>query len=330
MGKIRAKFLSGQPVKECWKCFDRESGERFSMRHAINRDFSNRIPEDVSHGITEPELPAMPVKFDIRFSNVCNFRCRTCWHGSSSKWFADGTRIGLTVGPTAEIRSFDSVEAATDQLAPALPALEELYFAGGEPLITNEHYALLNMLVARGLTGVRLSYNTNLSMLEHRGNSVLALWNRFPDVWVSASVDAAGEQGELIRKDFRWERFVRNIQELRSTCPHIKLKYRVTVSALNIFYLTDLFDALIERCGASPAEIDLHCLQEPGFYSIRVLTPRLKRSLGRSFQAYGRSLKRRTSADDAEKLATQMANVRRHMLEKDRLRACRNSVMQSV
>ena len=40
--------------------------------------------------------------------------------------------------------------------------VEEIYFAGGEPLVMQEHYTILEKLIEAGRTDVRLRYNTYL------------------------------------------------------------------------------------------------------------------------------------------------------------------------
>ena len=37
LDEIRRCFLNEQPVKACWKCFDRDAGENYSMRQQVNR-----------------------------------------------------------------------------------------------------------------------------------------------------------------------------------------------------------------------------------------------------------------------------------------------------
>lgn len=281
LAEIRQRMVAGERLTECWKCHDREDAGMGSLRTQLNRHFASHLARAAAG-----EATALPVAFDIRFSNLCNFRCRTCWHASSSRWFVDARKLGTAVADQAEIRSFDSVEVMMAELEPALPMLEELYFAGGEPLLMPEHHHLLRVLADRGLTHVRLRYNTNLSETAFRGESLLDLWRKFPRVHVAASVDAAGEAGELIRKEQRWEGFVANANRLQAACPHVDLRYETTVSALNILYLSDMLAELIERCAARPMQFGFHVLQEPRHYSIQVLPDGLKRQAAKTLRRF--------------------------------------------
>ena len=315
MQDVRQRFLAGKKLKECWKCFEHERSNLRSMRAVMNHTFADHLDAIVEIGGRDAPS-SMPVAFDIRFTNLCNLRCRTCWHGSSSKWFSDAKKLGSQQGDAAEIRSFDNVEAMMEQLAPALPLLEELYFAGGEPLLMEEHYILLRTLVERGQTHVKLRYNTNLSVTRFKGSSILDLWNKFEHVAVKASIDAAGSRGELIRKDLDWEGFVANVQALSKECPRVDFGYETTVSALNVLDLPDLFQELINRCEASPKQFSMHVLQEPGHYRVHVLPRALRKKAARQLASFVAGLRRGPyQADELTQFEERVARLRAHILD---------------
>lgn len=274
--EIRRKFASGERVDGCWKCYDREDNEGSSVRLDANRrhaDWLNRFSKADDLVSAAPEYP---VTYDLRPSNLCNLSCRTCWHGASSSWFKDGLAMGVTAGPTAEIRSYKNGQEILNDIGPALDAVEEMYFAGGEPLMMEEHYSLLSELAAIGRSDISLKYNTNLTRTTFRGQSIFDLWAQFDNVEVDVSVDAAYEKGDLIRNGFNWQRFVDNVSKLRTNCPNVRINFGITVSALNVLYLAELFDALIAHCGARPGDFVTHSLQSPALYRTQVLPRELK------------------------------------------------------
>ncbi len=312
MAAIRDSFRAGQPVEGCWKCVDRERTEGHSLR-LDNLAVAGLMPEPVG-GV--PTASPFPRTLDLRFSNLCNFRCRTCWHGASSKWFADGKAIGLLAGDTAELRSFADLDDAVGQIAGGLHDLRVLYFAGGEPLLMPEHHALLERLIAGGRTDVALSYNTNLSVTAFRGRSILDLWAQFPRLRIEASVDGAGARGAFIRKDFDWPSFVANVAAIRRACPHAIISFGVTVSVFNVMTLTDLLAALAAACAASPDSVHLHSLQEPLFYRTQILPRAMKQRAAGSIAA----LIARTAhaASPGQRLLTQrLMGVVRYMNAED-------------
>ncbi|WP_419909870.1 twitch domain-containing radical SAM protein [Hoeflea sp.] len=286
LADVREAFLENRPLEACRKCFDREAHEGASLRLESNQVFSRWIKRYEAGSDSGPKPPRHPVSYDLRFSNLCNFKCRSCWHGASSKWYSDGKAIGVTMADKAEINSFRSVDDFLDQVGEGLGEVERIYFAGGEPLMMSEHYALLEKLVSLEHTDVALAYNTNMSVNAFRGQSIFDLWRKFPNVVVAASVDAAGDLGAMVRKGFDWDVFASNIHTLRDECPHVDLEFGVTVSVLNILHLRTLLEKLRVELGASPGSIFLHSLQEPEFYRTQILPFHLKRKVSEELEAY--------------------------------------------
>jgi len=264
--KVREKFLTGEPDKRCFNCIQREAAGAKSLRQETFEKFPNtKIEEKVTS----------PIYFDIRFSNVCNFRCRTCWHGASSKWFQDAKILGTNIAEKAIINNVDDFDAFIKKCGFALLNAEEFYFAGGEPLVTEQHYLLLNWLIANGATKARLRYNTNFSKLKFKDYDVLDLWSHFSEVEVMASIDAAEDLGEYIRKELDWNTFLQNREKIRAS-QHIKFKLSPTVSILNILHLPDLYELAIHQNLIAPEDLYLNILEYPGYYNIQILPPMQK------------------------------------------------------
>ncbi|RWC10674.1 MAG: twitch domain-containing radical SAM protein [Mesorhizobium sp.] len=284
--QIRHRFARQEPVGQCWKCFDRDEREGDSLRQQMNRQFSAWHRRLASADEPFAAAPASRAALDVRFSNLCNFKCRSCWHGASSKWFTDGRAIGVTAGDKAEIKSFASATEMMDQMSGWIDNIESIYFAGGEPLLMEEHYRLLDALIEAGRTHVSLRYNTNMSVTGLGGRSIFQLWNAFENVSVQASVDDTGARGALIRHGFDWPLFVDNIIRLRRECPGVDLEFGITVSALNVSTLVELLDALRHECEARASEIHMHSLQEPKFMRTQVLPQRQKRKIEQKLRSF--------------------------------------------
>src|SRR5262249_25017179 len=117
---------------------------------------------------------------------------------------------------------------------PHLETAEEINFAGGEPLLSKDHFEILHLLVEGGRFGVRLSYNTNLSVLNYKGVFFPDVWCRFASVRVSVSLDAIGARGESLRKGKIWNNFEANLRRLWEYKDAIALGFTVTVSVFNV------------------------------------------------------------------------------------------------
>ncbi|MEN0001551.1 MAG: twitch domain-containing radical SAM protein [Pseudomonadota bacterium] len=313
--QIREAFTAGTIPEACRKCVDREASEGASLRTQSNGRFSDWLDKIAEADDPMHIAPKAPAAYDLRFSNLCNFKCRSCWHGASSKWYADGKAIGVTMADKAEIVSFASVDDFLGQIGAGLGHVESIYFAGGEPLIMPEHYALLERLVALGRTDVHLSYNTNMSRTAFRDQSIFALWKHFPKLDVTASVDARGARGAFVRSGFDWENFVANVGALRREVPHADIKFGITVSVLNALELTTLIEALIDACDAPYSAFDLHSLQDPPIYRTQILPARLKAQMARDVTAFVGTLNQ--SDPDFDALSEKLAGIVRYMQADD-------------
>ena len=88
MRDVRSKMLAGEKIKGCNRCYEQEESGFFSMRMSANKHFGHHI------GLTDnPEPPMKMIYWDIRFSNLCNLRCRSCGHIFSSNWYDDQAKL---------------------------------------------------------------------------------------------------------------------------------------------------------------------------------------------------------------------------------------------
>lgn len=275
MRQFRLRMLADEREPGCWKCHEMEASGTKSRRQFFNQEYAHHASSVAATDADGRSAPG-PVSWDLRFSNLCNFRCRMCWHGSSSRWFEDAKALGELAAPNALIRNVENPRRFLDELAEHLDGLESVLFAGGEPLLMEEHYLIVASLAERGLRKVRLVYNTNLSELTFQGADVLELWNKFDDITVKASVDGVGARGEFIRKGFDWEVFLRNAKLLRQRCPHVAIECGMTISVFNVLHLPELHRALVEEGLILPHQVRIHALQEPAHYSVKILTQELR------------------------------------------------------
>ncbi|MFT4760348.1 MAG: radical SAM protein with 4Fe4S-binding SPASM domain [Paraglaciecola sp.] len=262
INKLRDKFVKGEADKRCAQCIHREAAGGKSIRQETFERFSE---VQILNNPIE-----LPIYFDIRFSNVCNFRCRTCWHGASSKWFADAKVLGTNLGEKAILKNINDFNNFIKKTGDALLNAQEIYFAGGEPLATEEHYLLLEWLIENKATNVRLRYNTNFSMLHFKRWKVLEMWAHFPKVEILASIDASEDLGEYIRKEMVWATILDNREKIRAL-PHLDFQLAPTVSILNIAHLPTLY---LESLQSKMIEVDdfyINILEQPFYYNIQAM-----------------------------------------------------------
>jgi hypothetical protein len=171
-----------------------------------------------------------------------------------------------------------------------IPHLDQIYFAGGEPLIMEEHNRILKLLIEKGNTNVRLIYNTNLNELRYKKESVLELWKHFPNVCVAASLDDMGDRAEIIRSGTNWAQVEQNIRDLKEQCPHIDFMISPTLSAMNIWNFTQFHRYMVESGFIEAKDFNLNILQGPEAYRIDVLPADVKAKFKAEFEEHIRWL----------------------------------------
>jgi hypothetical protein len=139
--------------------------------------------------------------WDIRFSNLCNLVVVVVVIYSVTV----GIKIKLLAGAPGRQKNQAlnyAGRTATDmweQLIPHLDYVEKIYFAGGEPLMMEEHYNILMSWNVAAALMYRLIYNTNFTHVKLKDRYVFDYW-RSLKVCVGASLDAMGPRAEYIRK----------------------------------------------------------------------------------------------------------------------------------
>jgi hypothetical protein len=172
-------------------------------------------------------------------------------------------------------------------MEPHLDSIEQIYFAGGEPLIMEEHNRILKTLIKRGRADkVRLIYNTNLTELKWKRESVIGLWKHFRLVCVAASLDDMGERAAVIRSGTDWPQVEQNIRDIKKECPHIDFMISPTLSIMNIWRFIEYHRYMIEQGFIEPKDFNLNILQGPVHYRIDVLPLDIKLEFKKKFEEH--------------------------------------------
>lgn len=280
---LRTKMLAGEECSECSACYEMERRGVGSTRESHNRNFDYiKHFNIVKNTNADGSLNEFSLKyFDVRWSNICNFKCRSCSATYSSSWATEDNSHNDYKRKVFIFAGGDNNDNLYDQFLPYLPGVEKFYFAGGEPLITDKHYEILKYLIEIGNTDVKLVYNTNLSNLEFKGTSVLDLWNKFSKVEIRASLDSWGERAEYIRDGTKWNEVEENIRLINLECPSVKMQINSTVSVFNISTIPEFVDYLTSKNLFDSNTFDpyFYNLINPSYYSADVIPDQLKLSM---------------------------------------------------
>lgn len=276
--KLRENMLNDIPTKSCQVCYNNQAAGKSSLRQDFNGDlfryykkFVYETNDDFS--VSEPGF----VWWDLKLSNKCNFKCRMCSWTSSSSFELE--QFGKISG------KWNAAEKTYEEVEPYLGMVNHLYFSGGESLIIDEHWKILDKVIELGRNNaITLAYNSNFSNLVYKGRHIFEMWDQFnKDLQVHISVDGAGKRGELIRKGFKWDRFLSHAEQFRDRFKNKErthqLHFDCTVQALNIFDVVTLHQYLYNS--GLMKNIDfffLNFMQTPREQSVWILDKKTKES----------------------------------------------------
>jgi len=282
---IRQNMLNDKTCKECTKCYEQETNGFFSMRNDANRTYGHHISE-VENTHDDGTHSEFKLRYwDVRFSNLCNFSCRSCGPIFSSNWYNDHVKL-YNRKPDVLGREMARVEYTTgnetsmmEQMLPHIPHLEQVYFAGGEPLIMKEHYFMLEQLIKHGRTDVRILYNTNFSELAFKDKHVFDYWKHFKNVSVGASLDASGARAELMRKGTDWKQTIDNRERMMKEVPHVDFYVSSTVSAMNILHVLDFHKEWTQLGLVKAKDWSINLCQSPEWYRADIFSEEFKKNV---------------------------------------------------
>ena len=284
--ELRTQMLNDQGPKACTRCYElEETAGTHTLRKNSLSMFGNLIHlvEDtgVDGSISDFKMRYM----DIRFSNLCNMKCRTCGPDLSSSWHDDQIKLH----PDYPVPKFIDVSSSPDfmsELETHLRYVEEVYFAGGEVLITPQHYEVLDFWLQNSMDYVRLRYTTNFSALNYKKKSMLNYWNMFRDVRIAASLDSFGPKAEYLRSGTHWDSIVKNRELLLEHCPNVYFEITPTISLFSIHSLFEFHRDWVDKGYLDINNIRINILTYPRHFSITILPQKMKDDLTELFKEY--------------------------------------------
>ena len=168
MRNVRKQMLSGQKPPACLKCFKEEDAGHMSKRMWETDYWLNRysIDEIIKDTKEDGSIPPKIRYLDLRMGSKCNLKCIMCSPHDSSLWVKDWKEVypkikNPILKESMSWQNKGKVHGAGynwhkdnptfwNQLYEQIPHMYQLYFAGGESTIIEEHYTLLEAVVERG------------------------------------------------------------------------------------------------------------------------------------------------------------------------------------
>ena len=310
MKNVRTQMLAGEQPPSCLKCYKEEAAGHNSKRMWETKYWSQRVDVDKLIEQTDADggVPPQLAYIDLRFGTKCQLACVMCSPHDSSGWIKDYQAIF----PSVEHASLKQTMLWTDkgstngssynwhkqnpvfwqQFYEQIPNMQQIYFAGGESLIIEEHYEILEECIRQGhAKNLELRYNSN--GVEWR-EDLFDLWKHFKLVRFHYSVDSIGEMNHYIRYPSTWER-TREVFHIldKQTGNNVEVTVACAVQALNIYYIPDFLKWKLEEgftkinmwpFGAGG--VNYHFVYHPPHLNVKVLPVEFKAACRKKYEEF--------------------------------------------
>lgn len=295
--KLRKEFIEGNRPDACNRCWREEDSGIVSMRQRFNERYSefpdytnqnryNKLRDIIVCSNEDGSVENIKLAtIDLIFNNVCNFKCRSCGPGLSTSWVADTIKMGNKVPANLVTNSkIAHMESDLVDLVNMVDPYTEVHFSGGEPMMQEEHYEFLQLLIDMGKTNIKIRYNTNLSTYTLKNYNAFDLLSKFDNVFIIGSIDAMGEQGEYIRKGFSWEKALDWIKTSKECLPKADYGISAVYSLLNADAAIDLHRFMCEsevftKHSGEIFGFNLNVLHDPYYMRTTVLPAETKKKI---------------------------------------------------
>ena len=306
MNEVRSKMLKGEYVESCMQyCIAHENNSKEdSKRKTINNFYDKKIPELIKltneDGSFKNKDDFKMQHLNIRFSNLCNFKCRSCYSELSSL-------ILQEEDPTKKVIHIEDVsDSIMDDVYKYLPHVDLIHFAGGETLLVEQHWEIMDRLIELGKTDTAIVCTTNLSKITYKNKSIVDYMNKFTNFTLYVSIDAIKERAELYRNGTVWETIEANLRILVDS--GVKFTVITTVGATNIHHIPEVHQYLYNNNLLYQDRMVFNKLTAPAYLNCRLLPNDLKKEITDKFNNYILTMPNKTHFNERLKVLVDFMN----------------------
>jgi len=270
--KLRQEFLNNKIPEECKMCSP-------EVRTGITELCSS---ENNEYAVDYHE----PVFLDLLWSNKCNFACMGCSPRISSAMIKYKSAVDI-IAPlneqnvNYEWNSKDEQQNRIDYILKNIKTIKRIHLNGGEPLMQEGFYDLLEQLIELNLTHIGIWTHTNGSVSKYRGKNIIDLLKPF-DICnedhkhdehtlgckslIQMSHDGIGDKGEYIRYGLKQAVWLKNYKKFTES--GIRTDVQVCYNIFNCLDLEEMADWYEEHLQVTPS---LSSWNWPAAYSAKYI-----------------------------------------------------------
>lgn len=266
MNELRDNMLSGTVMEGCNHCIAKENNTEYtSHRQMLNKKYEKHIDQSIDDFKQGKEL--VPQSIELRVSNYCNLKCIMCGEYASSSINQEYqthkeqyNKIGLFMDNQKTVKWWDD-ERTISKLQPILENARSVSLAGGEPLLVERLFQLLEQTKFKN--DWLLTFTTSLYTKNTKFLNIIA---KFKKVDIFVSIEGTGQHNDYVRHGSHWNVIEENVRQLKKTSTRIFINH--VLQHTSIFALP----ALIEFGTNNDIELKLHEVAYQSYPAPGVLT----------------------------------------------------------
>lgn len=302
---MRKMMLEGERPRECEYCWKVEDIGKDTVS---DRVFKTIIYTDEAIKETS-KLPwdhNVNLKtFEISFDRVCNLACSYCnasfsttWandikkHGPYQNMVSDGAAAFQQDGSWAQPYKNDDdnpyIKAFWDYWHNGLSdSLEELRITGGEPLMSNNTWKLMDWFQLQD-SNMRFAINSNLIAKDEIIDKLIEKSKNIKHFELYTSCEATDKHAEYIRDGLDYSVWLKNLTRVANEANIKGLHIMMTINSLCLFSITEFLDTVLQlkhELKVKPT-VSVNLLRFPSFQSPLALPDHIKDYLRHKLQTW--------------------------------------------
>lgn len=278
----RACIQAGTALTGCSECYQNEQQGIVSFRHRRNFQaaifsgefFRQSLYQSPAYKRMQNSNNIKPAFIHVSLSNLCNLACRTCSPELSSRVVSVFKRASIIdfqtpinldwTKDTPKWESFVSLVADN-------PDLVSLHFMGGEPMLHDKFYELLDLCIDRQQTDFHLTFVTNGTVYR---DDLIDKLKHFKSVQVEISIENLHKTSDYIRIGSNVDQIKHNIKLFSN---HKSEKFTVVLRTVPQALSIQHYDTIIDFAIENQLTIDSNIIHNPEFLKIVVLPADVKK-----------------------------------------------------
>lgn len=300
----RQQMLNGERPKGCEYCWTLEDLDDDVISDRVYKSIIYDDMEILGLNKVGAQADIDLKTLEISFDRNCNFACSYCNSSFSSRWAQEmrqkGPFVNLIHGDTKAFNhnADKDFKWENEEQNPVLGAfwrwwprlsksLQELRVTGGEPLLSQQFWKLLQKIIDEKPT-FSFATNSNLGVPETLINKLIDHSKKIETFDLYTSCETVGEHAEYIRDGLKYDYFCSNVERMILESGFRSINIMMTINALSMFKMTEFLDQILlwKKLSSKTVTFTLNILRFPAFMSCLTLPDDMREDFSKSLKLW--------------------------------------------